>query len=99
MSKKFIFLNGLFFFIPFFGTAMEQENMLSAINTRTLHRILHRDPVLAAKIFRYTKKEDRKKMLYELKRADIPQMSSRKRVSCFRYKPYPTFHKRKIVDL
>jgi hypothetical protein len=99
MSKKFIFLSGLFFLKPFFAGAMEQQNKLSALNPRTLHRILQRDPSVVAKIFKHTKAKYRKKLLYELKRVSTSQVPPRKGSSSFRYKPYPAFHKRKIVDL
>lgn len=93
MNKKFIFINGLFFLITCIGMAMEQGNKLSLLNRKTLRSILHRDPVLLAKIYKYTKKEDQKKMLYYVKQISKSD-EQLKRGSIFRFRPYPRYHKR-----
>lgn len=73
---------------------MEQENKLSDINvsSRTFHRILQRDPILAVRVFRYIKVENRKKILCEMKRIDASKIAPKWGFSGFRYKPYQKFH-------
>lgn len=101
MGKKFIFISGLFFFIPCLGMEIVQEKKSSLTDDdmkKLCRSYCKENGVGFFAILNQYEVEDWNEIVNSVKYELYKTQEKLKWVSIFRYAPYPKFHKRTIND-